>query len=407
MSKLEQFRWGSRVPTRTVAMTWVHIGGKWERTKGEWRRNDDIVPPRWSDEMGTKSMMDHEGPTRPDHSALALRGFDHGGGWAPPPIGGQRRDGAASPLLFVGPPTALPDTGPLAEVRVANMLPAARAAGYIRHSGLLDIVWLAAADAVEDAMFADICAAVGEQGCHLICETSLTALDRVVAAVPAPLHVQFLVDADPTEKLIALAAARRTRQQVVHDVARDDAMERIDRLQDEVARISRLLGDLAGQRGGTGGGLTGTPTGFAPRGEELDDYPGQVRSPTRDYAAIPRSFVPEERMFDRQRAKAVRRMLRQRRMREQYFPADLFADPAWDMLLDLFAARLERQPVSVSSLCIAAAVPATTALRWIKTMTDAGLFVREADPNDGRRIFIALAEGACDALARYFEALEE
>jgi DNA-binding MarR family transcriptional regulator len=112
-------------------------------------------------------------------------------------------------------------------------------------------------------------------------------------------------------------------------------------------------------------------------------------------------------MLDRQRAKAVRRMLRQRRMREQYFPADLFADPAWDMLLDLYAARLERQPVSVSSLCIAAAVPATTALRWIKTMTDAGLFLREDDPHDGRRIFIALAEGACDALGRYFEALDE
>lgn len=100
-------------------------------------------------------------------------------------------------------------------------------------------------------------------------------------------------------------------------------------------------------------------------------------------------------------------MLRQRRMREQYFPADLFADPAWDMLLDLYAAWLERQPVSVSSLCIAAAVPATTALRWIKTMTDAGLFLREDDPHDGRRIFIALAEGASDALGRYFEALEE
>src|SRR3546814_10377500 len=40
-------------------------------------------------------------------------------------------------------------------------------------------------------------------------------------------------------------------------------------------------------------------------------------------------------------------------------------------------------------------------------MTDAGLFVREADPHDGRRIFIALAEGACDALARYFEARSE
>jgi DNA-binding MarR family transcriptional regulator len=133
----------------------------------------------------------------------------------------------------------------------------------------------------------------------------------------------------------------------------------------------------------------------------------QERRLRLSHLAMPRSFVPEERTLDRQRAKAVRRMLRQRRMREQYFPADLFADPAWDMLLDLYAARLERQPVSVSSLCIAAAVPATTALRWIKTMTDAGLFVRDADPHDGRRIFIALAEAAHDAMTQYFEALEE
>src|SRR3546814_12641484 len=77
-------------------------------------------------------------------------------------------------------------------------------------------------------------------------------------------------------------------------------MERIDRLQEEVARISRLLGDLAAQSGG----LPGAPTGFAPRGEEFADYPGQVRAPARDYAAMPRSFVPEERTLDRQRAKA-------------------------------------------------------------------------------------------------------
>ena len=96
-----------------------------------------------------------------------------------------------------------------------------------------------------------------------------------------------------------------------------------------------------------------------------------------------------------------------RRRREAIVGLDIFAEPAWDMLLDLYAARLERQPVSVSSLCIAAAVPATTALRWIKTMTDAGIFLREADPQDGRRIFIALSDGANEAMARYFEALDE
>ncbi|MGQ3102168.1 MAG: winged helix DNA-binding protein [Sphingopyxis solisilvae] len=347
-------------------------------------------------------MIDQQLSARTGHADTVWRGMDPANAWATTPAGGQRRDGVASPWLFVGSAEALPDTASLAEVRLANMLPPARAERYIRHSPFLDIVWLAAADTVEPACLEAICQAVIMHRCQLICETSLPALDRMAAAIPASIEVQFLVDADPTDKLMALAAARRTRHHIVHDVARDDAMERIDRLQDEVARIGRMLADLAGQRGG----LAGTPAAPVVPGD-AGEAADRLRSPARDFAAMPRSFVPEERMLDRQRAKAVRRMLRQRRMREQYFPADLFADPAWDMLLDLYAARLERQPVSVSSLCIAAAVPATTALRWIKTMTDAGLFVRDADPHDGRRIFIALAEGAHDAMARYFEALDE
>jgi DNA-binding MarR family transcriptional regulator len=338
-----------------------------------------------------------------DTSVFQPNGFGAAQDGPPETLRGPLPQAVASPLLFVGSPGDCPDLASLADERLAKTISAASAADYIRKTATLDIVLLAAADAVESETLADICAAAEMQGCNLVFETELPALDRIVAVVPIALNAQFLVDADPTDRLIALAAARRSRHGVLHDIARDDAMERIDRLQEEVARISRLLGDLAGQRGG----LPGTPTGFATRAEDLTDYAGQVRAPTRDFAAMPRSFIPEERTLDRQRAKAVRRMLRQRRMREQYFPADLFADPAWDMLLDLYAARLERQPVSVSSLCIAAAVPATTALRWIKTMTDAGLFLREDDPHDGRRIFIALAEGASDALARYFEALEE
>jgi hypothetical protein len=53
------------------------------------------------------------------------------------------------------------------------------------------------------------------------------------------------------------------------------------------------------------------------------------------------------------------------RLRSQHFVPALFADPAWDILLDLAAARIDGRMVAVSSLCIAAAVPATTALRWI------------------------------------------
>ena len=99
---------------------------------------------------------------------------------------------------------------------------------------------------------------------------------------------------------------------------------------------------------------------------------------------------------------SVRQVIRARRLRARYFDEELFADPAWDMLLDLLQAEIAQHRVPVSSLCIAAAVPATTALRWIKSMTDAGLFKRRADPHDGRRVFVELAPQTSDALRRYF-----
>ena len=98
----------------------------------------------------------------------------------------------------------------------------------------------------------------------------------------------------------------------------------------------------------------------------------------------------------------MRNVIRARRLRARFFDEDLFADPAWDMLLDLLQAEIAQHRVPVSSLCIAAAVPATTALRWIKTMTDNGLFQRRADPHDGRRVFIELAPSASVAMRRYF-----
>src|SRR4051794_23213626 len=101
-------------------------------------------------------------------------------------------------------------------------------------------------------------------------------------------------------------------------------------------------------------------------------------------------------------AATIRREIRGRRLRDHYFRGELFADPAWDMMLDLMAARLENRKVAVSSLCIPAAVPATTALRWIKGLMDRGLFIRVADPQDGRRVFIELSEEAASAMTAYF-----
>ena len=101
----------------------------------------------------------------------------------------------------------------------------------------------------------------------------------------------------------------------------------------------------------------------------------------------------------------LRAIIRARRMRDHYLPAELFADPAWDMILDLMAARLAGQCVSVSSLCIAAAVPPTTALRWIRQLTDRAVFARIDDPADGRRVFIELTDSAAQAVLAWVQAV--
>lgn len=101
-------------------------------------------------------------------------------------------------------------------------------------------------------------------------------------------------------------------------------------------------------------------------------------------------------------ARCVRRILYRRGLRAKYFGSRLFADPAWDMLLDLAAARVEHKRVSVSSLCIASGVPDTTALRWINEMVALGWLEKQQDETDKRRTFVALSDRAVRALAAYF-----
>lgn len=289
-------------------------------------------------------------------------------------------------------------------VRLAALLPLERAADHVEKMARLDILWLVLKPEHQaDLVPALLKAALGH-GCAIICETDLERLDTLQSMMPETLGAQILLKPTVLERSAALIRAQWVRPMALHDPERNDAMERIDQLQEEVLRISRLLENLTN----LGEGRSAAEELAAPNpGGGRADQADQLRSPPRSYRPMMRKPTLDEDISDRDKAKRARRLIRQRRAREQYFPADLFADPAWDMLLDLYAARLERQPVAVSSLCIAAAVPATTALRWIKTMTDTGIFVREADARDGRRIFIGLSDRAFYSLERYFEALED
>jgi DNA-binding MarR family transcriptional regulator len=100
----------------------------------------------------------------------------------------------------------------------------------------------------------------------------------------------------------------------------------------------------------------------------------------------------------------IKQILGARLERNSYFPGDLFSDPAWDMLLELYAAELGQVRVSVTGLCIASNAPTSTALRWISVLERKKLIERRPDPLDGRRFFLSLTRDAVERCQRYFSA---
>jgi len=196
------------------------------------------------------------------------------------------------------------------------------------------------------------------------------ALIDVVAARIVDPGTAILVEPEPGELGAALAEMLAPSPGGVEDGTGEGGNRRLAQLSEEVGRIARALAALS-------------------QDEHLPVSGGPKETP-----------CPTD-------GNMVRAILRLRRLRAQFFMPALFADPAWDILLDLMIARIERRRVAASSLCIAAAVPATTALRWITQMTDQHMLVRQPDPRDGRRVFITLSEQAATAMEGYLGAARQ
>jgi hypothetical protein len=255
-------------------------------------------------------------------------------------------------------------------VRLVDSLPLEGAADRLDGQPSLGLAWLELGE--EDANSA-LDLALGrlnhmaeERGTTVIASAPIELVDMVAARLTGR-TTEILVDPDDAQRVATLATALSgaVEDRHVSDVGKDNAV-RLRQLSDEMGRIAATLARLS-----TGPGSPAVK-------------PSETTSPSPDVEA-----------------ETVRAVIRARRLRARFFSEELFADPAWDMLLDLLQAEIAQLRVPVSSLCIAA-VPATTALRWIKTMTEQGLFVRRADPHDGRRVFVELAPAASDAMRRYF-----
>lgn len=57
------------------------------------------------------------------------------------------------------------------------------------------------------------------------------------------------------------------------------------------------------------------------------------------------------------------------------FGEALLANPAWDILLDLFVRRSEGRAITVQALCDAASAPDATVMRYLNALDDAGLVI--------------------------------
>lgn len=240
---------------------------------------------------------------------------------------------------------------------------------------------------------------VARSGARLIVSTNLGGLDDVFAVLDQS-NPQILVDPSRAERVVAVGRVMgEVGASRLREMADEDRVALL-RLSQQVEAIAHSL-DRFGQS---------AAPGAAPLAEFRRDYRGPEAVFEHGFAA-PRGGqgaadaaagqgapgLPDARM--------VRQIIANRQARARFFDADLFGDPAWDMLLDLTAAHGEGARVSVTSLCIAAGVPATTALRWLTQMVESGIFVRVPDPADRRRAFIALSDKALTAMAGYFASL--
>jgi len=265
---------------------------------------------------------------------------------------------------------------------------AALLAGEARPLGEVILLDCPAVDPAMLAALARLDLRVARSGAQLVVSTTVEALDDVFACCDQS-DPQILVDPTRAERVIALGRVLAKVPNLRLRELADDERLTLLRLTEQVGQIAQRLEKLSRVEPGVLG----------------DDKAFRFESPSQAYAAPPAGIEAEQVRAARPALpdpRLVRRIIRQRQLRARFLDGELFADPAWDMLLDLTAARAEHTRVSVTSLCIASGVPPTTALRWIGQMTGAGLLERVEDDTDRRRAFIALSDRAAEAMARYF-----
>lgn len=170
---------------------------------------------------------------------------------------------------------------------------------------------------------------------------------------------------------------------------------------------------------------------------QLDDFPAEPRDNADSFIDLIPPSTEDERLFElitsikkieeylivRDTEKSVNRnwifsegsssfyvwlkeTYRRRSLRGRFFNSEYFSgEAAWNIILDLAAARIEGKRISITSACIASEVPSTTALRWISILEGDGMIIRENDFSDRRRTFLRISDNAMHLVNSYYNTL--
>jgi len=100
-------------------------------------------------------------------------------------------------------------------------------------------------------------------------------------------------------------------------------------------------------------------------------------------------------------------LLAGRRSRSSLLKGLRFAEPLWDMILEIYVAAAGGRHFNVLKLCALSGGSVTTALRYIKQLESNGYLSRQADATDARSFIVVMQPALRSAVERWLDQLAE
>jgi DNA-binding MarR family transcriptional regulator len=98
----------------------------------------------------------------------------------------------------------------------------------------------------------------------------------------------------------------------------------------------------------------------------------------------------------------TKKYIENRALRQKMIHPGIFSDPSWDILVELFYARLTGRIEYASSISTAGGTSPTTGLRHVSTLEEMGFLTKERQPGDKRRTVVKISDSAFELVRDFF-----